>query len=261
MKVLIAFIILLSINPSFTVFAVEKTRGLATDNRIKVVSYDPENVVPIFSATFIATQIIFSKGEVIEDIQNGDLDAWTVNVEKNLPNMLFIKPTVLGSDTNMTVITNIRTYYFHLQSNKDPAVSQTKITYAIKFIYPEETKAATLQNLKYNLSRAQTLHVIHRHSPNLNWDYSFSGDKAIAPVKIFDDGKFTFMQFKENQSIPAIFSVDNKAGEEATVNYRREGKYIVIQALAPQFTLRNGKYSVASIFNNRLIRELRGENG
>lgn len=76
-------------------------------------------------------------------------------------------------------------------------------------------------------------------------------------MHIFDDGQFTYMQLQAWQPVPAIFAVDNVAGKESVVNYRRDGQYLVVQQVVPQFTLREGKYHVTSVFNNRLIHHLR----
>lgn len=246
---------------SQSVFAVENTRGLATDSRIKVVAFQRDNVVPVIASTFTTTQIVFGRGEIIENIQNGDLDAWTVSVQKGLPNMLFLKPTILGSDTNMTVVTNLHTYYFHLTSNKAQMNKPDDSTYAIHFIYPEQARAKMLANVQYNKVQKRAILNSHTNPQNYNWNYSFSGAHSIMPMHIFDDGRFTYMQLQSGQPVPAIFAVDNASGKESVVNYRRDGQYIVVQQIAPQFTLREGKYHVASVFNNRLIYQLklRGE--
>ena len=77
------------------------------------------------------------------------------------------------------------------------------------------------------------------------------------PLHIFDDGQFTYMQLQAGQAIPAIFAVDNSSGKEAVVNYRREGDYLIVQQLSPQFTLRADRYHVASVFNNKRIHQLK----
>src|SRR3990167_2307433 len=104
-------------------FSSEIARSLARDARIKTVPYEKNNVVPVYGATFITTQIIFGENEKVMDIQGGDADAWTVNVSKAIPNVLNIKPTILGSDTDIIVSTadneaKIRRYFFHLKSNQ-----------------------------------------------------------------------------------------------------------------------------------------------
>ena len=237
-------------------FAVENTRALATDSRIKVVAFQRNNVVPVIASTFTTTQIVFSRGETIENIQNGDVDAWTVSVQKGLPNTLFLKPTIFGSDTNMTVITTAHTYYFHLTSNPYRANQPNNTTYAIQFRYPEQARATLLANLRYNTRGKHPMLNAHKDSKNYHGDYSFSGPRSMMPLHIFDDGRFTYMQLQSGEPVPAIFAVDNAKGQESVVNYRREGQYLVIQQMAPQFTLREGKYHVVSIFNNRRIRQL-----
>lgn len=243
-----------------SVFAIENARPLATDGRIKVVAFQRNNVVPVQANTFVTTQIVFAKDEVIENIQNGDLAAWTVSVQKGLPNMLFLKPTMLGSNTNMTVVTNLHTYYFHLISNKNQINQINQVgdsTYAIHFSYPEQMREKMLSNLKYNKAQKRAILNAHKNPQDYNWNYSFSGTHSIMPLHIFDDGRFTYLQLQAGQSIPAVFAVNNAAGKESVVNYRRDGQYIVVQQIAPQFSLRAGKHHVASIFNNRLIHKLK----
>lgn len=257
----VAGILLGTVLCSQSAFAVENARSLATDSRIKVVAFQRDNVVPVIASTFTTTQIVFGHDEVIENIQNGDLDAWTVSVQKGLPNMMFLKPTILGSDTNMTVVTNLHTYYFHLTSNTTQNNKSDDTTYAIQFIYPEQARAKMLANMQYNKVEKRAILNAHRNPQNYNWNYSFNGAHSIMPLHIFDDGRFTYMQMQSGQPVPAIFAVDNASGKESVVNYRRDGQYIVVQQVAPQFTLREGKYHVASVFNNRLIHQLksRGE--
>ena len=232
-------------------FAVEKPRALATDHRIKVVHYQPDNVVLMNATTFTAMQIVFASDEVIENIQGGDLSAWTLDIPKDLAYMMFLKPTIADSNTNMTVITNKHTYYFHLISHSNEAPTDT---YALRFIYPKEEHTDISS---FNPIQKQAILNASDQPQNYNWDYSFSGTRSIMPFHIFDDGQFTYLQLQPRQVVPAIFAVDNRSGKEAVVNYRREGDYLIVQQLSPQFTLRADRYHVASVFNNKRIHQLK----
>lgn len=240
-------------------FALENPRALASDPRIKVVAFEPNQVVSIAGSTFITTQIIFGQNEQIIDVEGGDAAAWTITIDKNLPNVLNIKPTMVGSHSNLTVTTlddtSQRRYYrFVLDSFTTTQAAQQ--TYAIQFVYPEEEKAAVLAKLNYQkLVHSSSLNAAMKPS-DYNWDYSFNGNRSIVPLHVFDDGKFTYLQLRPHQPVPAIFAVNNAVGEESVVNYRRSDNTIVIQQIAPQFTLRAGKVAVASIFNNALIQHL-----
>ncbi len=239
---------------SLDVMAAQAPRPLASDYRIRVVPYDPDNVVKIKGSTMTTTQISFNKDEIIEDIQSGDVAAWTLDVQKQLPNMLFLKPTMSDSNTNMTVVTNQHTYYFHLSSTDNPQIIPT---YAIRFTYPDEEKAALLKQLNFQKQQQQALVNVAQNPKNYNWNYSFSGSPQVLPLHVFDDGQFTYMQLRPGQPVPAVFAVDNKAGHESVVNYRRDGEYLIVQQISPEFTLRDGKDKVTSIFNNKVIQQLR----
>jgi type IV secretion system protein VirB9 len=237
--------------------AKQTMRSASSDHRIKIVPYELDNVVPVSASTFTTTQVIFGHGEIIENIQNGDMDAWTVNVQKGISNMLFLKPTITGSNTNMTVVTNRHTYYFHLMSHKARSRNQNDTTYAIRFTYPEENREHMLANLHFNQQQRHAILNAKKNPQNYNWNYSFSGSHTIMPIHVFDDGRFTYMELQPNQPTPAIFAVDNKSGKEAVVNYRVRGRYLIVQQISPQFTLREGSSAIASVFNNRYIKRLR----
>lgn len=243
---------------TMSAYAERQPLKLSTDQRIEVVAYSEYDVVPIHGTTFTTTQITFSEDETIENVQNGDLGAWTASISKTSPNMMFVKPTTYDSHTNMTVVTNKHTYYFTLDSNAQGQIKQANATYAIKFIYPEEQQAKVEQAIFEKEQQKQAELSAFQHPADYNWDYSFHGDRVIVPVHVFDDGKFTYMQLQEGQSMPAVFAVDNPDGNESVVNYRQDDEYLVIQRVAPQFTLRVGTNQVATVFNNQLIRKLGG---
>lgn len=65
----------------------------------------------------------------------------------------------------------------------------------------------------------------------------------------FDDGEFTYFQFKDiNASLPAFFKVDSER-RESIINYRTVGDYVVVERVAQMFTLRNGN-DVVCVFND-----------
>lgn len=219
--------------------------SLASDARIKKVFYQENNVIPIHGMTFTTTQIQFGNNEKILDIEGGDSAAWMVTYHQELPNMLFIKPTIFDSDTNMTVITNQHSYYFHLTSNRKLEPNPSQNTYALKFDYQPIIKHIKTTAPKHKATKTK----------KLNTDYRFSGCPQLVPLHVFDDGQFTYFELSTNGAVPAIFAVDDKSGKESTVNTRRFGKYIVVQRIAPQFTLRQGAYTT-SVFNTTEINRI-----
>lgn len=234
-KILLSAAVLLL---SLGTYAQNNPTSLSTDTRIKKVVYRENDVIPVHGIPFTTTQIQFAKQERVLDIEGGDTTAWMVTYHPQLENMIFVKPTMFDSKTNMTVITNQRAYYFSLTSTKKLEQEPGKKTYALKFEYPQAQPIHTK-----NTTPNKTI-----HPKVVNTAYRFSGSPQLVPRHVFDDGKFTYFELSSQGSVPAIFAVDDQSGKESTVNTRREGKYIVVQRLAPQFTLRQGGLT-ASVFN------------
>lgn len=234
MKQMILPIVLISAGFS-AAQAASVPRGVETDKHVKVVQYDPNNVVILKGRYGYQTQITFAPNETVQSVSIGDSIAWQAVPVRNF---LFIKP-VAESMTNMTVLTNSNSYNFQLDS------SHADITpvYKLQFTYSEGG---------YNATGAPNAVAVF-DPDKLNWKYSFTGSKAIVPIEVFDNGQFTYLQFKQDglSRLPSVFIVD-KDRNETLVNYHMQGKYMVVSAVAKQFTLRDGAYT-ASVYNDLAI--------
>ncbi|KTD49600.1 hypothetical protein Lrub_0699 [Legionella rubrilucens] len=247
------FLLFLLLGMSAALHAQQIPTGYREDARVKHVPFSEHNVVKIEAATFTTTHIVFSDKEVILDIEGGDTAGWMVTHHRRLSHMLFLKPTVLNSNTNLTVVTNKHTYYFQAVSQPKLDVSAQQKTYAVVFTYPEEEKAKRVALLK---AAAKAKAVKNPPKKTYNTHYRFSGNPQIVPLHVYDDGRFTYFELRANQAVPAIFAVDGKDGKEAMVNTRRQGNVLVVHRLAPQFTLRHGGL-VASVFNTLEIAKIK----
>jgi type IV secretion system protein VirB9 len=227
------------------------------DARIKRVVYQENNVIPLHGMAFTTTQVLFGKNEVVLDVEGGDTAAWMVTQHAHLPNMVFIKPTVLGSNSIMTIITNKHQYYFHVMGDAELSKDVSRQTYAITFSYPDEEAAQKKAAAASKTPKAPKKSVNPVTNPEAyNWNYRFSGSAQLTPVHVFDDGTFTWFELAKNQAVPAVFAVDDSQGKESLVNTRREGNYLVVQRTAPQFTLRSGGI-VTSVFNINEIQRIK----
>lgn len=72
--------------------------------------------------------------------------------------------------------------------------------------------------------------------------YSFawrlSGDRAVAPLQVFDNGRDMWLQFAEGRALPAIF--ERTVHGDRPVRYERNGQYVVLRGVRPQLVLRGG---------------------
>src|SRR5437588_764223 len=111
-KIVALSMLFLSCMQCLNAFAASLPRHVAADNHIKVVMYDPNNVVILKGSYGYQTQITFAVNETVQNVSIGDSLAWQV---MPVNNHLFIKP-VAASKTNMTVLTNINSYNFQIDS-------------------------------------------------------------------------------------------------------------------------------------------------
>lgn len=68
--------------------------------------------------------------------------------------------------------------------------------------------------------------------------WRLSGDQAVAPLQVFDDGRRTWLQFAPGQAVPAIFR--GGARGDQPLDYRRAGPYVVLDGVWPKLVLRGG---------------------
>src|SRR5690606_29792227 len=72
--------------------------------------------------------------------------------------------------------------------------------------------------------------------------YRLSGDRRVAPVQVFDDGRTTWLQFQPGQTLPAVF-VSAQAGslsDGQLASYTQQGPYLVLNGTADTLVLRIG---------------------
>ncbi|AZL15618.1 P-type conjugative transfer protein VirB9 [Rickettsiales endosymbiont of Stachyamoeba lipophora] len=221
-------------------WGLREPRAMPIDSRLRVLVYNPEDVFKFIGFYGYQASMEFDDTEVIESISMGDSIAWQVVPSGK---RLFLKPVEPNATTNMTLITNKRVYHFELHAKDAIDINDPEMIFNVKFIYPDEDFNA---NIKNYASSSQLPDL--DHPEKLNFNYTLSGADSISPIKIFDDGEFTYFEFRDkNAEIPAFFLIDS-TGKEALINYRVAGKYIVIERVASQFTLRNGA-DIVCIFN------------
>lgn len=245
MTLRIAFLALLScIAFSQESHAAREARPIKLDHRVRTIIYQPDEVYKYTGHYRYQTSIEFAKDETIETISMGDTTAWMMNPSAN---RLFLKPIEQDATTNMTLITNKRTYLFELHARDTDDINDPEMTFILRFIYPDE---GDLQSLGQALDSVPELDIVE-NPEKYNFRYTIAGPEVTAPIRIFDDGEFTYFQFKDkNAEVPAFFWVDRQ-GNESLINYRTRGDYIVVERVSERFTLRHGS-DVICVFNEAM---------
>src|SRR5512143_2657235 len=111
--------------------AAAASEGAGPDRRIRYVSYDPDDVVPIDAVPGVVTHIVLEPGEAYVTHAFGDGKAWDFAVKSN---HCFLKAVATNADSNLTVVTDRRSYHFALKLLTEPGAAPT---YEIAFRYPD----------------------------------------------------------------------------------------------------------------------------
>ncbi|MES2045198.1 MAG: TrbG/VirB9 family P-type conjugative transfer protein [Pseudomonadota bacterium] len=196
------------------------------DPRIQSVLYDANQVVQLQVATGYQLTVEFAPDERIENVAVGDSGAWQVTPNKR-GDRLFIKAVGQGVTTNLTVVTDARTYAIELSPLFGPLPT---MAYTVRFRYA--TPAAVT--------------VVANDAALGPGRYKLSGDKALRPSAIDDDGVHTYVAWGPDQTLPAIFAIDDKGNETLVNGMTRDGRF-VIDAVANKLVFRIDRQTAAAV--------------
>jgi type IV secretion system protein VirB9 len=249
LRILLGLVVLLSF---FQAGAIKEPKSLAIDRRLGVIVYSPYDVHKFVGYYGYQSSIVFAEDETIDTISMGDSTPWQMFPNGN---RLFLKPIDQDATTNMTLITNKRIYYFELHAKEAQDINQDGLMFAVRFLFPDDQDS----NEKSSFVSANMVEPDLTNKALYNFEYTISGPDSVAPIKIFDDRRFTYFEFKDkNAELPAIFYSD-KDGNEGLISYRMLGRYLVVESIRERFTIRYDQ-EVVCVFNEKLI-ELNNSGG
>lgn len=246
----------------------------AGDGPIRTVPYDPTKVIHVPVARGVPTHVEFELGEqIVSDVAAGLAsvcrstsksgmnamvasdtqapDAWDLCAPKNGRDM-WVKPVGTGAFSNRVALrTNLRAYSFSFDVVDRPALAVQRLSIAgtaapssddpAALLAQRTALAAAMEPKPEEIveARLQALPTVR------NSDYDVRTNEAGAearPSAVFDDGRFTYFQFRGNRPLPAVFR-KNADGSVQQVNPRvdaRMGRLLVVDQVAPGWMLRLG---------------------
>lgn len=249
---------------------------IATDSRIKTFVYNANEVFSVTTHYGYQSNVEFGTNEIIDTVSVGDRVGWQIVPAGR---RLFIRAMEENAHTNMTVVTNQRAYQFDLRSSSANAVfGSEELTYVVRFFYPDEAGSMPQPPLAAYTPppiqpvaippapiAAEPLPVASRSLPSTapiassaipvpaprpatpksanNYRYTYSGSPGIAPLKIYDDGRTTYLKLPKGNT-PQI-SVLTANGQSMNVPVRRTADGLMaIDIVAPRLSLRQGAQEV-----------------
>ena len=144
--------------------------------------------------------------------------------------VIVLKPQGPGLDTNLLITTDRRAYYLRLLSKPDDYVAR------VGFAYPDDDdneRKWQQQLAEQKDQQARSARIVEL-APNavesMFFNYRLKGDDSILPVRVFDDGRKTYIQISQtakNREAPVLVVI-GPDGKQEMVNYRvKDDMYIV----------------------------------
>jgi type IV secretion system protein VirB9 len=176
--------------------------------------------------------------KLVGEPQIGDSVRWNLSPAMygsgaSSTSVIVLKPQGPGLDTNLLITTDRRAYYLRLLSKPDDYVAR------VAFAYPddEENELKWQQHLGEQKDQQNQATRIAELPPNavesMYFNYRLKGDDSIRPVRVFDDGKKTYIQISEtakNREAPVLVVI-GADGKQEMVNYRVKADMYIVDRL------------------------------
>lgn len=185
------------------------------------------------------SDIALQPGETLIAVAAGDTARWVIGDTTSGSGAsrrthILVKPAAAGLRTNLLITTDRRVYHLELTSGG-------KGMTGIAWTYPQDELLA-LRRAEAALVAAEPVAgpvAVER----LNFNYAIQGDgPPWRPVRAFDDGAQVFIEFPpalESTEAPPLFVI-GASGKPELVNYRKRGRYYVVDRLFGAAELRLG---------------------
>lgn len=191
------------------------------DPRLQSIEYRPDQIVRLTGTVGYQLTLELAPDETVRSIALGDSGAWSASTDRS-GNRLFLKALVADVTTNMTVITDVRTYAFDLEG-----VSEARPTspYLVRFRYPSVATATSSDPAMGKMIGA----------------YYLRGDRRLRPTAISDDGTHTYIEWPTDALLPATY-VRETDGRETLANGQMRGRFYVLDSVDTHLVFRLDKH-------------------
>lgn len=233
----------------------------------RVVLESPEQVVEVSCQLRITTTLVLPEGDVIADLISGDSENWQLQIADGT-NLAFVKPSIAGSRTNLTLVTRAGLLYYFLVTESADAAPDLHVyverpgetgdpddpeAAAVpggalrkpRFISRDEVEAyalaaeeATQRAVEASLAAEEQVNAAvdsfrSTYPTLMRFEYALEPSAAKDPFRIlamWHDGRFTYARSLAEEA-PALY--EHRDGKPSLVGYELTpgGLYIVQRVL------------------------------
>jgi type IV secretion system protein VirB9 len=220
-------------------------------NAVTIYDYIEGALYQVYCSPLHITDIMLEPGEKLtESPAAGDTVRWIIAVTssgsgENKRVHIFLKPVASGLHTNLVVTTSRRVYHLQIHSLNKRNQAQAGISWR----YPQNDPAS-INNFIKNQNLDDENYQINVDVKKLNFHYTIDGYARWKPIRVFDDGKKTYIQFPDNIDVgelPPLFVISHE-DKPQIVNYRFKSNFYIVDRLFYKALLQIGQKKPKQVY-------------
>jgi len=220
-------------------------------NAVTIYDYIEGALYQVYCSPLHITDIMLEPGEKLtESPAAGDTVRWIIAVTSSGSGNkkrvhILLKPVTSGLHTNLVVTTSRRVYHLQIHSLKKMNQAQAGISWR----YPKKNLLSTKEFIM-NQNLDDENYQVNVDVKHLNFHYTIKGSARWKPIRVFDDGKKTYIQFPDNINVgelPPLFVISHE-DKPQIINYRFKSNYYIVDRLFYKALLQIGQKRSQKIY-------------
>lgn len=213
-------------------------------NAAQVYAFSDGALYQVYATPGRVTDIVLQAQENLSEtgpVAAGDTTRWVIGDTESGSGPerrvhILVKPTRADLLTNLVINTDRRTYHLELRATSGAYMA------AVSWRYPLDEARAAIAAKGMADAKAQAERAKTSEPAALNFGYRISGRSGWRPVRVYDDGRQTFIEFPPSVAqgeMPPIF-VGSAGRAIELVNYRVQGRRMIVDRIFDAAELRLG---------------------
>jgi len=221
------------------------TAQQATGAQVVTLTWHEHETFPVPIKVGMFTTIAFPKDEPVQQfaVSNPKAVELQVNAQANVAMLKLTQPVTVVA----TVVTTKHIYYMNVEPSAGAWYQGVNWAFDAEQGFGTSTFGGGLYQAATATAAPQPEtastgpdNALFTGQPN--FDYTIVGDAPFKPVAVWDNGRFTWVQFANNvQELPALFAKGANGLEIVNYTIHNHNTQMLVNRLMPQFELKLGK--------------------
>ena len=203
----------------------------------KSAAAEKNSVYEIFAKPNYITTLKLNSDENVVYVGGGDVENWQIdetNGGSENATYLMIKPSFPNLKTNLSVITDKRSYFIVLES------TDNSYNPYVSWKYPYDEGMAHIKKIQEK-TKSKDIELNAKEINQIEFGYTYNKNSKIAPEQVFTDGEKTVLIFNDKLQESPVVYVYGDDNTLSLVNYRQIDNKVIIDKVVDKIQLVLGK--------------------